>query len=392
MTSFHPLPHRVTAPRPGTASNSRTSGFTLYEVLLAGSLAAMLVTALAYATMQFAMGVTHLEQKAGISDPEETALRMLTRDIRQAWWAEVPDDETLHLADTEGNVTEYFRDGNLLKVRRPNGDEGTIYAGLTDLSIMAQTTDRNREGPPDLYDTAWYTQTNVVSTAVALQVESGGVLALAFQTPVDDGDVPGFSDGGEQVLSLSPAVVNVPIAFVPGTAAEGVSISLYESRAPGSAVPYGDALDSLTVEGSSLPLAEADGSGYEPPSATTAISLSGFASSLVPGRGYTLLFAPTGDAEAVFKARTAFPNSLSDDVAVKDPIPGSSYVKLPLVVPYSLSGPFSITTTVDTPVVSSVSITIVPDIRPSQTRSASLLSQTVVEDPWYGVVPGETAD
>ena len=133
----------------------RQAGFTLYEILLSGVLAAMLVTALAYATTEFAVGITHLEQKAGVADPEDTALRIITRDIREAWWAEVQSPSHIRLADPAGEISEYFLEDGSLIYRRPDGDEGALLGDLTDIVFQAVTDTRLRDGSPTQLSGAW---------------------------------------------------------------------------------------------------------------------------------------------------------------------------------------------------------------------------------------------
>src|SRR5262245_33105900 len=76
------------------------AGFTLAEVLLASVLGALLLTALAVNTFGFTMNLDALEEKAGVKenpDPDPV-LRRMTKDIREAYWAEMPSANELDLA------------------------------------------------------------------------------------------------------------------------------------------------------------------------------------------------------------------------------------------------------------------------------------------------------
>ena len=115
------------------APSHASRGFTLPEVLLAGVLGAMLLTALSYATFEFALGIHHLEVKAGVADEDDAILRQITRDIREAWWANIVTDSHLQLANETGEMTEYYLDGADLMIARPNGDVGVAYQGADDL-------------------------------------------------------------------------------------------------------------------------------------------------------------------------------------------------------------------------------------------------------------------
>ncbi len=370
-----------------------TSGFTLPEVLLASVLGAMLLSALTVGTFGFTLNLSHLEAKAGINTDVDPVLRVLTRDIREAWWAESVNASHIKLSDPVGNVTEYFLDNHSdLILRRDNGDEGMLLENVEALSFAPSMGDRYREGEPATFDGTWYQSPTTSSPAVAIPLPVGGAMGIGFVGPAMDIDIPGGSDGGEHVFGVDVDVLRAPIAWIPGTNPEELSVAVYESWAPGSAKPLGSPVASLNVPGSSLPAAvwNEDDSAWELPATVVSIGLSLIDVDVQPGVGYTAVLSASGNAQLLVKAHPFLGSSSVDDIAVQPA--GGEFAAMPMIVPFSVAGPYSKTNTIVTPVVTMFSIELTPDGRPTQTRSAALLSQRISEDPWLGVVPGETAD
>jgi len=317
----------------------------------------------------------------------------VTRDIREAWHADLAASNHIRLTAPDGDVTEYFVAGNDLKVERPNGDTGVVYEDLSSITFDTTTVTRNREGTPASADALWYSKPAPGTSPVAFDVPQGGQLSLAFVAPALDSDIPGGGSGDEQVLSAQPGVLTLPLAWITGTNPESLDVALHQSWGPGSAEPNGTALGSVAIADSSLPIAVWNDSDpadpfWEVPSSTVALSLSGLGVTLTPGAGYTLVLSATGDARMLMAAHPELPSPSNDDTAMAS---GGSYVVQPVTVPFSMTGPYSLTTTAATNEIIRVSIEIVPNGRPGLTRSAALLSQALSEDPWYGVVSGEAA-
>lgn len=368
------------------------SGFTLVEVLTAGVFGAMLLTALAYATTEFVVGISHMEKEAGLTNGEAKVLRRMTREIREAWWVEVVNAERIRVADADNDVSEYFLDGTDLKLLRSNGDQGVLLDNLASLDFEGAGVIRRREGTPTSWDSAIYTRAMPGSPSLSLDVPEGGKLSMAFQAPVVDDDLPsGGIPGDEQLLDMSVTLLSAPLAWIPGTVAEDLLIEVYETWAPGSARPLGDALGSVQIPGSALPAATWDGSDWDVPAGSVALSVTGIASSLSPGTGYAVVLSATGDAKLVTEARPEYPDASKDDVALHDGSAGSGFFKIPLAVPFTVSGPYTLSGSVDTEVVATVSIQLAVTGKALQVRSATLIGQSLSEDPWSGVVPGETA-
>lgn len=371
--------------------NTRQAGFTLPEALLSGVLGAMLLTALAYASAEFALGIGHLEAKAGIGQTEDGVLRQMTQDIREAWWAELPSDDHLKLADPDGQLTEYFLSNGDLKLRRPNGDTAVIFYGLADLVIEPSHVTRHRNGALVPHNGSWYASAPSGASFNLHMNGSEDSLALAFVAPYEEGDLPGGSGTDEHLATVGLSAAQLPIAFIPGTLAESVQVDIFATRGPGSADPVGAVIASLLVDGTSLPQAVWDTDHWEVVSGNTTLDLSSLALSLNPGDSYAMVLTPTNDAGLLSRAVPMLPSYAADDVDIKSGV-GGSYVTSPVSVPFSLSGNYDLTTTVvHGDVISGLSVVLTPVARPLQHRSASLLSQSLTSDPWFGVVPGEIA-
>jgi hypothetical protein len=369
---------------------SGQAGFTLVELLAASVFGAMLLTALAYATTQFVIGVTHMEQQAGFSNSEAKILRRMTREIREAWWVEIVNTERLRVADADNQISEYYLDGTDLKVLRPNGDQGVLLPDLAVLDFEGAGLIRRREGAPTSWDSALYTRALPGTAPLALEVPQGGRLSLAFQAPVVDDDLPsGGVPGDEALLSMSMALLTIPLAWVPDTSPANLLIEVYESWGPGSARPLGSALGSVQIPGSALPAAIWNGSEWDVPASSVSLSVTGIASSLEPGTGYTVVLSANGNAQMVTEARPEFTSSSNDDVALYDGTPGTGFAPLMVAVPFTVSGPYTLTSSVDTEIVATVSIQLEVEGKALQIRSATLIGQSLSENPWAGVVPGE---
>jgi hypothetical protein len=366
------------------------AGVTSVELLVSSVFGAMLLTALAYATTTFVVGVTHMEKEAGFTDGHSRVLRRMTREIREAWWAEIVNPERLRLADANNEISEYYRDGNDLRLLRPNGDIGVLLSNVDALAFEGAGISRRREGTPTAWDSAFYARTMPGSTPFALEVPEDGKLALGFQAPVHDDDLPsGGVLGDEAVLSMGLELLTMPIAWVPASTPENLVIKIYESRAPGSARPYGPTIGSVSVPGSALPAAvwNETSERWDMPTSTVALSVTGIAPSLGLGTGYVILLNATGDAQLVTVAQLETPAASRDDVAMSE---GSSgFTKLPLAVPFTLSGPYTLSSSQDTEVVATVSIQLTLIGQDAQIRSATLIGQSLSEDPWEGIIPGE---
>ena len=371
-------------PHPATRGES---GFTLAEMLLASVLGAMLLTSVAVSTFGFTHNLDYLETKAGVGSGIDPVLRRMTRDIREAWWVEKVAPSHLRIAAPDGSLTEYWLDEGRLFLQRPNGDVGVVYTGLDALTLDTNEILRKREATPVDHDGVWYS-TGSADAPVAVVVPASGALALGFVTPVVPAEIPGGSTADEQVLAVASSVVTVAVSYITGTGTKYFNADLYESWAPGRARPTGSPIASMTLPRTSLPVATSTDGVWDIPAADLSFSLP---ATLEPGLGYTLVLSATGSSQIVVKGGSLIPPVDADQVALQSSM-GGSFVAQPLMVPYTIQGPYQLTATTESQVINRVSLTAYPTGEQPQHRSASILSQSYSLDPWLGVVPGETAD
>ena len=361
-------------------------GFTLAEVLLASVLGAMLLTALSLSTFGFTNVLSDLEAKAGVIKDIDPVLRTVTRDIREAQWAELVSTSHIRLADNQGRFTEYYKEGSDLMVRRHNGDTGSLHDAVDSLSFEAAYADRAREGQIQSLDGTWYQGPSPGTLGLPIVLPDDAELSIAFIPPVLQADVPGFS-GEEEVLGASPDVVRLPLAWIDNDPDDDLILSIYESWGPGSAKPLGTPLGVLAIDGASLPPAVWNGTFWNVPSDMVSLSVSSLGLALQPGTGYTMVLSAEGPSEVLLKAHPFTPTGDSVDMAIK--AAGGNWVTQMLVSPFEVSGSYQLTQEAQQSVITRFTISLTPTDRPAQTRSASLLSQTLTEDEWLGVVPGE---
>lgn len=373
-----------------TPRRTHQSGFTLAEVLLSGTLAAVLLTALAQSTMQFGYTISYLEEKAGIADVTDAVMRRMTRDIRESWWVELEGDDHLLLSDVDGEITEYFVEAGQLILRRPNGDEGVVVSDVNTAAFEASTAPRQREGEPATIEAPWYVQAAPATAAMPLEAASGGSVALSFTPPVSALAVG--AGASEEILAAELETLSLPVAFIPAAGADpgSLTVSIYETRGPGKAKPLGAAKGSLVVPSASLPQATMGASSWNVPTTSVALALS-VDGALDPARGYALVLQASEGASFVVPAHPIVGGGKSNPISTLGTSPGSQWVELPMLTPFSLTGPAEVTTTEVQQMVTTVSISLQIGNRPLITRSASVLSQTIGESPWLGVVPGEEA-
>lgn len=126
---------------------------------------------------------------------------------------------------------------------------------------------------------------------------------------------------------------------------------------------------------------------YTAPATTTSLDLSVFGELIEPGRAYTLEVSLDGRGSLLLRAAPSGSASLSG-VAGDRGATGTS-TSLPFAVARSITGDVTYTQTRAVDVVSIVSLGVTVTDGTSFTRSASVLGQRAVENPWLGAVPGE---
>jgi hypothetical protein len=370
-----------------TPSRSSQAGFTLAETLLSSVLGALMLTSLALTTFSFTHTLDYMEDAAGVNGDADPVLRRMTKEIREAWYVEMPNADTLDIFDDQGLKTQYaVKEGTSLWVKRPNGDEGKIYGPFIDFTMDPSFVERKREGSPVNHDGIFYAASTTGTALTLVAAGSNEGLALAFTAPQIPGDVPGQAAATEQVTDVAMSAIDLPIAWFNGTGTKKVDIALYEGWAPGKARPYSDPKASVTLDATGFPAAVFASGQWQVPSTTTAISLS---ATLQPGVGYTLIVKPQGNTnKIVMKAIPVVPSVNFDEVAK---LSGGSWIAQPYVVPFDVKGPWTATSTEVTQAISMITLTAYPTDRPLQQRSAAVLTQCLTSDPWLGVVPGEVA-
>ncbi len=264
---------------------ARVDGFTLIELMLAATLSAMLVLALAQTFSGFGRQLEVLREQE-VDRQMDAAAAELAHQVRRAWVVSEPSEDELLVVDAYGNPTRYWLDGSNLRVRRPSGAEGTLIEDVKGFAIHAVTTQRLRPAT-DVDDHAtWWESTATPTTT--LGVEDGLPIALGFTLPseapvamqsisgIDERAVGASLDRMLLSLAFAPAVVEVDDGAqlahgdvlgsctapppprpdappLPDPWSSTLSVELHEARAPDDGRPYGAALGSVEFPVSALP-------------------------------------------------------------------------------------------------------------------------------------------
>jgi prepilin-type N-terminal cleavage/methylation domain-containing protein len=363
------------------------AGFSLMELLLAAALGAVLVTATATMTGSFGMTVAQLETDS--VDSYEAALARITRDVRYAWWVEVPSSSSLRIADSDGDVTEYFGVGNSLLVRRPDGAQGAVITGLASLAFEAQTAQRLREETPVTLNRRLSGVAAPASLSSSYLLDAETSLALAFEVSSNAGPltVPGVDD---RVRSHLPNRLDVRVARQNNLGS--LRVEVYEARAPGDARPRpgSTALCAFNIPTNLLPV----GSGILAPAAVQSLAIPSMTGRLKPGVAYSIVLSAAGSAR-LYVGRWLSLAGASRSVLIKGTAadahdnPGA-WANQSFVVPFGVYGEISLTTTTATDVVEQVRISMGTSSGAEHLGSACVSTQVLADDPWLGVIPCET--
>lgn len=409
--------------------NSRTTrGVTLAELAIASAMAAVLLVALAQTAQLFGEQVAYAREMAD-NELKEVGDRVV-QDVRNAWVVTQPNSTSLEIQDAEGAITHYAIDGDSFRVVRPNGASGTLLDDLASCSITVETMPRYREATELQQDDAWWTTAGAgASSAIILQ--PGQAIGVGFiassAAPEGVSTVEGVT---EQRLTASVDDLVMVIDKInladhvfwhlyddpPNGSAEigNLHATLYESRGPGSAIPYGPAIASVTSNLDHFPtngyywIDETTGEVVEPPEGaaygwwknhpdvvlvvkipTSAYSadLSGLAASIEPGRAYVLTLETDGYGAVIVTTRAygrdTEVTSWSPDLAT------TPLSELTEVVPFSIMGTCDYTQTDAHDVVSRVTVNFTRNDGLSHTASATVVGHDAALDPWAGAVPGE---
>lgn len=393
-------------------TGSLPAGFTLTELLLAASLGALLLIATAMSAGMFGQQLTEAEAKT--HNGLHAALSTVTDDLRYAWWADVPGPRMLTICDPSGNKTLYQFSTDRLVVTRPDGSTGTIIDNLKSASFSADTVTRFREAAPVSRAATFWSASAPVGVVQAAVLDVGQSLALGF-TPTSPAPVGGNPTPGvqEQMTDATPDTLSLPIgAVTPLTGGAKLTIALYRARAPNDARPEGAALASTVVNVNALPSLVTNvlnsktgkvinvpkGAAWgwwkkqanavltvTPPAATLNIDVSSFKAKVTPGNCYTLTLTPSGSGVALASYATA--SASKSGVALDT---GAGYTVQALAVARSLAGTVTLTRSTATATASRVLVTLVDLDGNQSSGSAAVIGQSLTEDAWLGVLPGET--
>ena len=405
-----PLAGRPRPPRPRGAR----AGFTLAELLLAATLGALLLLATATASGTFGRQMSQLHEDHGAS--LEAALEQVSDAIRYAWWVDVPSTSRLVVTDPEGHETSWqFSDGKLL-VTRPNGKSGIVLEDLQGASFTAESLTRYREAAPTVRNGTFWSASAPLGTApTALLLEDGDALALGFcpasAAPINVSPVAGVT---EQLVQANLSTVAIAMAGVPPIAGN-VSLSLYRARAPDDPRPVGPSLGQATLAVSALPTATTQvidlhnghivkhiPEGYAwgwwknysqyqftvfSPTANVNLNLATLDAIVEPGKAYTLVVRMSGNGGIAVETHAV---ATAAGSGVARSIANGAFSEQPLAVPRSLSGVLTMTRTTATDVVRRVAISLASTGGQELSGTATVIGQAMADDPWLGVVPGET--
>lgn len=383
-------------------------GFTLVEVLVAATLGALLLVAVASTAVGLSHSVAQLESE-NISSIDNVLSR-IARQVRYAWWVEVPEPTVLAIADEKNRVTEYFVVGNSLLVHLPDGTQGAVLTGLEGVRFTAEKTPRLREAPSRVRAATIDSVASPPTQAQAIELKPGSELAMAFRASSDGGE-SSVSGRRENATEFSPTRMEVKIAQ--GGFSGTLTASIYPARAPRDARPRpgAPALVSVSVPILALPVAPTKEDGavamssptppgtfdtsrvlsedFDAPLTTVPLSISGLSAPLQSGVAYTIVLSVSGVGSLSLLAANSDPNGSRSDFMMRTS-PTDTFQPMTYAVPFVLSGERTVTGTSETMVVRQVSISLDPDDGDAHVSSAGVYGQIMAEDPWLGVIRFET--
>ena len=365
-------------------TKAKRAGFTLVEVLLASAMGALLLAAGASSAGSFAETIAHLD--AQTVDSYQNVLARIDRDVRYAWSVSVPSRDQLLITGPDGGLTTYQRVNGHLNVTRPDGSSGTLISGLSTFGFNADSLQRLRSGNPATVSGVMGSLSAPNGTSATLmQISSGTQIAISFMATSNAGarSVAGTND---RISAWSPTSISLPLA---GVGIGTINFALYPSFGPGRAEPRSgaSALASWSLALAALPVGTLTlvrgVLTYVPPASMVSMAMP--AVSLQPGVAYTLVVNITG--VGLLNMATYGSTPRYDIVRRNGGGPWSAFNG---VLPFLVQGDATCTSTTATNVVTQVRTTIQTDAGNTYVGSACVYSQVLAQDPWLGVVPGET--
>jgi hypothetical protein len=134
---------------------------------------------------------------------------------------------------------------------------------------------------------------------------------------------------------------------------------------------------------SALPLGTV---GVASPTATP-LAIPPLTGRLMPGTGYCIVLTVSGGAKVLVGRWVN--NGKAGESIVRHVVRDATWSTEPFIVPMGLFGDAALTTTIATEVVDSVSMTLTGRDGMAHAGSACVSNQSLVEEPWLGVVATE---
>jgi len=147
-------------------------------MLIAATLGALLLTAAASSAGTFSEAVAKIQTES--VDAYENVLARIDRDVRYAWWVDVPAHDRLQVLGPDNLVTVYHVVGNSLLVTRPDGSSGSILTGLDSLRFDNDVMQRLRSDRTTQFSTTMASVPAPASTPTGGGMASTMTLALSF--------------------------------------------------------------------------------------------------------------------------------------------------------------------------------------------------------------------
>jgi prepilin-type N-terminal cleavage/methylation domain-containing protein len=426
-----------------TARRLRTRGFSLVELLVASVIGSLLMIALAQAARLFGEQVSHVRDAADTRCEE--ALAAVTDALSAAWLVEQSAPTRLVLTDALGRSMTLEQQGTTLVLSRPAGVAGVLLDGVASVDFDVETTRRFADAPALSGYAAFWDTPPTAGAPTTLTLRAGESVAIGFHVPADaPPSVDTLPEVAEQCLDVTLDRMVFALTFFDGSPKEfchlhapgpphdsnhsagstSLAVTLHEARAPGDARPFGVALGSVGIPTPALPLV-----GYEwvnfatatavtPPEVTDPpagvawgwwadnpqvhlvvdetpaldipFDLVPLGTTLLPGRGYTLVLSVSG-VDYVNLEAYPLASAAGSNVATRT-TPTGAFTTQPLAIPVRLEGVRRWSQTAAHDVVRRVTTTIVMQDGSTVSGSTSVLSQSAVADAWSGPVPGRPAN
>jgi len=203
-------------------------GFTLIELVIATTIGAMLLVAVAEVAQIFGHEVEIVRDETDWR--LEECLVRVTDDAKRAWVVESEDEHELVIVDALGGETTFSLEGSNLLVTRPNGSQGVMLEGVADFHVEKRMAQRLREAEQlESYGSFWQSP-EIVGGTQSVTVEQELPVALGFTMSSAAPDWAHAVEGvDEQSVQAMLERVVLPLAFVPPQTNPGTSGGVVET-------------------------------------------------------------------------------------------------------------------------------------------------------------------